>query len=283
MVSLVGAAAMPVDDSRAVPACVEPDANAQLMNLYTPETPPRRMPPMLPSFDPLPGVIARTPGAALPEPHFPMKSLSPAVLAEPDLSDLCRAAAPRPAQAACVVWLTGLSGAGKSTLAEGLRARLVRCGVAVAVLDGDTVRQGLSQGLGFSEQDRRENVRRIAEVARLLSAQGVLVVVAAIAPRRAQRALARQIVGPAYREVHVDAPVGLCEHRDVKGLYARVRRGELTQFTGVSDDYEMPTTPDLRIDTAALGIAEAVQQLTVALVGRWMAAGWTATPGAEPA
>jgi len=210
-----------------------------------------------------------------------MKSLSPAVLAEPDLSDLRRAAVPRPAQAACVVWLTGLSGAGKSTLAEGLRARLVRCGVPVAVLDGDTVRQGLSRGLGFSEQDRRENVRRIAEVARLLSAQGVLVVVAAISPRHAQRAMARQIVGAAYREVHVDAPVGLCEHRDVKGLYARVRRGELGQFTGVSDAYEAPATPDLRIDTAVLGIAEAVQQLTVALVGRWMAGSRAAAPDAE--
>ena len=210
-----------------------------------------------------------------------MKSLSPAVLAGPDLSDLRRAAAPRPAQAACVVWLTGLSGAGKSTLAEGLRARLLRCGVPVAVLDGDTVRQGLSRGLGFSEQDRRENVRRIAEVAHLLSMQGVLVVVAAISPRQAQRALARQIVGSAYREVHVDAPVGLCEHRDVKGLYARVRRGELSQFTGVSDAYEAPAAPDLRIDTAALGIAEAVQRLTVALVGRWMAAGRGGMPGAE--
>lgn len=200
-----------------------------------------------------------------------MKSSSPAVLAWPDSSEPYREAMPRPARAACVVWLTGLSGAGKSTLAKGLHARLMRCGVPVAVLDGDMVRQGLSRGLGFSEQDRRENIRRIAEVARLLSMQGVLVVVAAISPRQAQRALARQIIGAAYREVHVDAPVDLCEHRDVKGLYARVRRGELAQFTGVSDAYEAPVAPDLRIDTSALGIAEAVQQLIVALVGRWMA------------
>ncbi|MBO9646502.1 MAG: adenylyl-sulfate kinase [Pseudacidovorax sp.] len=210
-----------------------------------------------------------------------MKSLSPAVLARPDPSELHPAAHPRPARAACVVWLTGLSGAGKSTLAKGLRARMVHCGLPVAVLDGDTVRQGLSRGLGFSEEDRCENVRRIAEVARLLSAQGVLVVVATISPRQAQRALARQIVSAAYREVHVDAPVGLCEQRDVKGLYARVRRGEIAQFTGVSDPYEAPAAPDLRIDTAALGIADAVQKLTVALVGRWMAASQPMAPQAE--
>ena len=169
-----------------------------------------------------------------------------------------------PGAPSCVMWMTGLSGAGKSTIARGLRKRLQGEGVASVILDGDEVRGGLSQGLGFSRADRSENIRRMAEVARLLSAQGLPVIVAAISPLREQRAMAREIVGAAFREIHVQAPVALCERRDVKGLYARARRNEVAQFTGISDPYEAPLDPDLVIDTSGCKVAEAVETLMLA-------------------
>jgi len=162
------------------------------------------------------------------------------------------------------MWMTGLSGAGKSTLAQGLRARLQGEQVASVILDGDEVRGGLSRGLGFSQEDRSENIRRMAEVARLLSRQGMLVIVAAITPLQAQRAMAREIVGEAFREIHVHAPFALCEQRDVKGLYARARRNEIAAFTGISDSYEAPVAPDLVIDTSACRLADAVEALLLA-------------------
>jgi adenylylsulfate kinase len=160
-----------------------------------------------------------------------------------------------------VAWLTGLSGAGKSTLATALRARFLMHRAAAAVLDGDEIRGGLSHGLGFGPEDRLENVRRIAHVARLLSDQGIVVIVAAVSPRCGQRSMAREIVGPAYLEVFVNTPVEVCERRDVKGLYARARRGEIPRFTGVSDAYEPPTHPDLLIDTSTCELAHAVDFL----------------------
>ena len=161
----------------------------------------------------------------------------------------------------CVIWLTGLSGAGKSTIAKNLRLRAMADGVPVAILDGDDVRRGLSQGLGFGQADRRENIRRIAEVARLLSDQGLVVIVAAVSPMRELRALARNIIGAAFREVYVSAPLATCERRDVKGLYARARRGEVTKFTGISDAYEPPLQPDLVIDTSDCEVAHATSTL----------------------
>ncbi|WP_345944799.1 adenylyl-sulfate kinase [Variovorax sp. dw_954] len=163
--------------------------------------------------------------------------------------------------AARVAWLTGLSGAGKSTLAAALRDRFVAQGAAVAVLDGDAVRNGLSHGLGFSAEDRMENIRRLAHVARLLSDQGIVSIVAAVSPLRGQRTLAREIIGPACFEVYVCTPLAVCEQRDVKGLYARARRGEIPLFTGVSDVYEPPAHPDLRIDTSTCELALAVELL----------------------
>src|SRR5690349_4662246 len=139
-----------------------------------------------------------------------------------------------------VLWLTGLSGAGKTTIARNLQARLQARGVPVAILDGDEIRRGLSQGLGFSDADRCENIRRIAEVAHLLNSQGFIVIVAAISPLNKHRGMARKIVGAAYREVYVKASLSDCERRDVKGLYARARRGQVAKFTGVSDAYEPP-------------------------------------------
>jgi adenylyl-sulfate kinase len=161
----------------------------------------------------------------------------------------------------CVIWLTGLSGAGKSTIAKSLRLCAVADGVPIAILDGDDVRRGLSQGLGFGQADRRENIRRIAEVARLLSDQGLVVIVAAVSPMRELRALARNIIGAAFHEVYVSAPLATCEQRDVKGLYARARRGEVTKFTGISDAYEPPLQPDLVIDTTDCEVAHATRTL----------------------
>lgn len=150
-----------------------------------------------------------------------------------------------------VLWLTGLSGAGKSTLAAALHQRLVDAGVAAAVLDGDAVRAGLCRGLGFSPEDRRENIRRVAEVARLMREAGLVVICALISPLREDRAMARDIVGAAhFREVHVATPLEICERRDPKGLYRHARANALAQFTGVSAPYEEPQSPDLRIDAS---------------------------------
>lgn len=161
-----------------------------------------------------------------------------------------------------VLWLTGLSGAGKSTLASALQARLRQEGRAVAVLDGDAVRTGLCRGLGFSPADRRENIRRVAEVARLMREAGLVVICALISPLREDRAMARDIVGTGhFREVHVATPLAVCEERDPKGLYRNARAQSLPQFTGVSAPYEEPLAPDLRIDTSQVAVDEAVRGL----------------------
>jgi adenylyl-sulfate kinase len=168
-------------------------------------------------------------------------------------------------QRGCVVWLTGLSGAGKSTVARAVEARLLDAGRLAYVLDGDNLRHGLNADLGFSPADRGENVRRAAEVAALLADAGVVVLAALISPYRADRAGARRAAGArAFLEVFVDAPLAVCEERDPKGLYARARRGEIADFTGVSAPYEPPESPDLvlasgREETAAC--AEAVVRL----------------------
>ncbi len=160
-----------------------------------------------------------------------------------------------------MLWLTGLSGAGKSTIAAGVHAMYSAHGVASAILDGDDIRAGLSQGLRFSNDDRRENIRRIAHVARLLCEQDITAIVAVVSPLCEHRALAREIVGAPFQEVFVRAPLSVCEHRDVKGLYARARRGEIPYFTGVSDVYESPMHPHLLIDTMNCDVSAAVEQV----------------------
>ena len=161
-----------------------------------------------------------------------------------------------------VLWLTGLSGAGKSTLATALHEQLRDAGQLVAVLDGDAVRSGLCRGLGFSPQDRRENIRRVAEVARLMREAGLVVICALISPLREDRAMARDIVGAAhFREVHVATPLAVCEERDPKGLYRNARAQALPQFTGISAPYEEPLAPALRIDTSRVDVAAAVSAL----------------------
>jgi len=165
-------------------------------------------------------------------------------------------------QRPATVWLTGLSGAGKSTIACALERRLLEGGHAAYVLDGDNVRHGLNRDLGFSPQDRAENIRRIAEVARLLNDAGLIVITAFISPYRADREMARSIVGAAdFLEVHVNTPIQVCEGRDPKGMYKLARAGELPAFTGVSAPYEPPPDPLCSIDTANCTVDECVELL----------------------
>jgi bifunctional enzyme CysN/CysC len=150
-----------------------------------------------------------------------------------------------------VLWFTGLSGSGKSTLAVELERRLFSAGYQALVLDGDNVRHGISADLGFSPEDRTENIRRIGETANLFANAGFIVITAFISPYRADRDQARAIDPDQFHEVYVDADLATCEGRDPKGLYAKARRGEIPEFTGISAPYEPPEVPELIVDTAA--------------------------------
>lgn len=180
-------------------------------------------------------------------------------------------------QRGAVVWLTGLPGSGKTTLAVGVERELHARDVLARRLDGDDLRRGLNAGLGYSMADRRENVRRIAETARLHLDAGLVCLVAAIAPTHEMRALARGIVGADdYREVFVSCPLEVCEARDPKGLYRRARAGELEGLTGVGSDYEPPAAPALVIRTDLLDVPASVAALTEAV------AAWALGPGSRP-
>jgi adenylylsulfate kinase len=143
-----------------------------------------------------------------------------------------------------VLWLTGLSGAGKTTIAKQLETELQHRGLPVEILDGDVIRTWLSQGLGFSHQDRDMNVRRVGYVAHLLSRHGVFVIVAMISPYRETRADVRQLIEN-FLEIYINTPLDVCETRDIKGLYARARAGEIKGFTGIDDPYEPPLAPEV--------------------------------------
>lgn len=165
-------------------------------------------------------------------------------------------------QRACCIWLTGLSGAGKSTLANQLDQTLQAHGLHSYLLDGDRVRNGLCQDLGMSDQDRRENVRRIGEVARLMVDAGLIVIVSAISPFRADRAVCRAHFAPEdFIEVHVSTPLSECMRRDAKGLYRAVREGRIRNFTGIDSPYEAPLNPEFVIDTSTGDNSELVDQL----------------------
>lgn len=160
------------------------------------------------------------------------------------------------------IWLTGLSGAGKSTLAAELEARLIDAGRACYVLDGDNVRQGLNRDLGFSPADRRENIRRVAEVARLMNDAGLIVITAFISPYREDRRMARDIIGSErFLEVYLSTPLAVCEARDPKGLYRRAREGGVSEFTGINAPYEVPEAPELVLNTDEFLVDEAVGML----------------------
>jgi adenylylsulfate kinase len=151
-------------------------------------------------------------------------------------------------QRGCVLWFTGLSGSGKSTLANALDVELHGRGIKTVLLDGDNVRHGLCGDLGFSADDRHENLRRIAEVAKLMADTGLVVLTAFVSPYRSDRDRARAIVGPErFAEIYVDAPVEVCATRDVKGLYAKAQAGLITDFTGVNSPYEAPLAPELTV------------------------------------
>lgn len=159
-----------------------------------------------------------------------------------------------------VLWFTGLSGSGKSTLAHAVEEQLHQNGLNTFVLDGDNVRHGLCSDLGFSDKDRKENIRRISETAKLLLEAGIITLTAFISPFKAERAAARSLMPHGdFIEIHCFCPLTVCEQRDVKGLYKRARLGEIKDFTGISSPYEEPDNPDLRIDTSRLSLEESVQ------------------------
>ena len=161
-----------------------------------------------------------------------------------------------------VLWFTGLSGSGKSTIAKGLEEALHAKGFFAVVLDGDNVRTGINSNLGFSDEDRKENIRRIAEVAKLFCSNGVIVICCFVSPTKEIRAQAKSIVGEKdFVEIFVNTPFEECEKRDVKGLYAKARAGEIKDFTGVNAPFEIPAEPDLEIQTKNKTVAENLSEV----------------------
>jgi bifunctional enzyme CysN/CysC len=167
-----------------------------------------------------------------------------------------------------VVWFTGLSGAGKSTMANALEKALHALGKRTYILDGDNVRHGLNKDLGFTDADRVENIRRVAEVARLMMDAGLIVITAFISPFRVERELARQLIGEEnFIEVFVDTPLEVCEQRDPKGLYKKARSGQLPNMTGIGSPYEPPENPSLVVTSSDQGTADAIHDLLKNLAG----------------
>lgn len=165
-------------------------------------------------------------------------------------------------QRSVMIWFTGLSGSGKSTVAIALERELHKRGLLCRILDGDNIRSGINNNLGFSEEDRVENIRRIAEVGKLFIDSGIITIAAFISPNNDIREMAANIIGKKdFLEVFINTPLEVCEERDVKGLYAKARRGEIKNFTGVSAPFESPVHPDLLLDTSKLSLEESVNKL----------------------
>ena len=165
-------------------------------------------------------------------------------------------------QRSVMVWFTGLSGSGKSTIAIALERELHQRGLLCRILDGDNIRSGINNNLGFSPADRVENIRRIAEVSKLFIDTGVITIAAFISPNNELREMASSIIGKEnFLEIYVNTPIEECERRDVKGLYAKARKGEIKDFTGVSAPFEAPEHPALSLDTSVLGLEESVNRL----------------------
>ena len=168
-----------------------------------------------------------------------------------------------------VLWFTGLSGSGKSTLAHAVEEKLHSMGVSTFVLDGDNVRHGLCSDLGFSDQDRVENIRRVAEVAKLFSEAGVVTLTAFISPFREDRNAARKLMPHGdFLEIYCQCPLEICEQRDVKGLYKKARAGEIPFFTGIDSPYEAPEKPELAVETGAMPLAECVEKVIMLMKER---------------
>ena len=175
-----------------------------------------------------------------------------------------------------VIWLTGLSGAGKSTIADLVEKRLHADGRHTYLLDGDNVRHGLNRDLGFTEEDRVENIRRVAEVSKLMVDAGLIVLVSFISPFRAERRMARDLLGDGeFVEVHVDTPLAVAEARDVKGLYKKARAGQLKNFTGIDSPYEAPETPEIVVDTTTMSPDQAAERIVAWLDGRFWNEGFS--------
>lgn len=163
-------------------------------------------------------------------------------------------------QRGIMIWMTGLSGSGKSTVAIGVERELHKRGILCRILDGDNIRTGINSNLGFSEEDRRENIRRIAEIGKLFVDTGIVTIACFVSPTNDLRQMAREIIGEEdFREVYIATPLEECERRDVKGLYARARRGEVKDFTGISAPFEAPTHPDLSLDTSQMTLKQEVE------------------------
>lgn len=165
-------------------------------------------------------------------------------------------------QKGVMLWFTGLSGSGKSTVAIALERELQKRGLLCRILDGDNIRSGINKGLGFTAEDRRENIRRIAEVAKLFVDTGIITIAAFISPSNDLRRMASDIIGAEdFKEVYISTPLEVCEARDVKGLYAKARRGEIKNFTGISAPFEVPKHPALSIDTSKVSLEDSVKQI----------------------
>jgi bifunctional enzyme CysN/CysC len=179
-------------------------------------------------------------------------------------------------QAPACIWFTGLSGSGKSTIANMLEQRLFAAGKHTYLLDGDNIRHGLNRDLGFTEADRVENLRRVSEVARLLTDAGLVVLVSFISPFRSERELARSHFEPGeFIEVFVDTPIEECERRDAKGLYAKARRGELRNFTGVDSPYEPPQSPEIHLHTMQETPEECVNRILETITAKEIETAWS--------
>ncbi|MBQ7527311.1 MAG: adenylyl-sulfate kinase [Bacteroidaceae bacterium] len=170
-------------------------------------------------------------------------------------------------QRGIMIWMTGLSGSGKSTVAIGVERELHKRGILCRILDGDNIRAGINSNLGFSEEDRRENIRRIAEIGKLFVDTGIVTIACFVSPTLELRQMAREIIGEKdFREVYIATPLEECERRDVKGLYARARRGEVKDFTGISAPFEPPAAPDLSLDTSRMTLEEEVKAVVGLIV-----------------
>ncbi|MCI7747898.1 MAG: adenylyl-sulfate kinase [Bacteroidaceae bacterium] len=172
-------------------------------------------------------------------------------------------------QRGIMIWFTGLSGSGKSTVAMGVERELHAQGILCRILDGDNVRAGINNNLGFSAEDRIENIRRIAEIGKLFVQTGVVTLACFVSPTNDIRQMAREIVGKEdFLEVYISTPIEECERRDVKGLYARARKGEVKNFTGISAPFEAPVSADIDIDTSKIPLEESVRTLTELIIKR---------------
>lgn len=173
------------------------------------------------------------------------------------------------AQRSVMIWFTGLSGSGKSTIAIALERELHQRGLLCRILDGDNIRSGINNNLGFTEADRIENIRRIAEVSKLFVDTGIITIAAFISPSNDIREMAANIIGKEdFIEIYVSTPIEECERRDVKGLYAKARRGEIKNFTGISAPFEAPRNPALTLDTSVLSLEECVDKILKLIVPR---------------